>query len=196
VLSQFQRSVLTGTLLGDGSLPVHGKYPRLFVKHKAEHEALALFKYEVFREFISMRPHRFEQQLRGHGYPCVQFVTRTRAEFSAWRERFYTERRKIVPIDIDRDLSPVAFAVWIMDDGSADYAGLTIQTHSFTPPETRRLAAALRQRYGLRTGIRKNRGSWILYVFAESIPRLREIVIPHFLPELAYKLTPRRSRTP
>lgn len=137
MLSQDQRSVLTGTLLGDGSLPVHGRYPRLFLKHKAEHEALALFKYEVFREFISKKPHRFDQQSGGRGYPCVQFVTRTRLEFVPWRERFYRKRKKIVPVDIDRDLTPLALAVWIMDDGSADYAGLTIQTHSFSRTERR-----------------------------------------------------------
>jgi ubiquinol-cytochrome c reductase cytochrome b subunit len=187
---------LTGTLLGDGSLPVHGKYPRLFVKHKAEHEALALFKYEVFRDFISMTPHRFDQRLNGRGYPCVQFVTRTNADFSAWRQRFYRERRKIVPLDIADDLSPLAIAVWVMDDGAADYAGLTFQTHSFSRAETMRLAAVLSKEYGLRTGIRANRGSAIIYVFAESIPRLREIVMPHMLPQFTYKLTPRRSRTP
>jgi hypothetical protein len=168
VLSQDQRSVLTGTLLGDGSLPVHGRYPRLFIKHKAEHEPLALFKYEVFREFISMAPHRFDQRLGGRLYPCVQFVTRTRPEFRPWRERFYRERRKIVPVDIDRDLTPMALAVWIMDDGAADYAGLTIQTHGFTASEIRRLAAALRSRYRLRVGVRANRGHEVIYVFAEA----------------------------
>jgi LAGLIDADG DNA endonuclease family len=196
VLSQDQHAVLTGTLLGDGSLPVHGKHPRLFVKHKAEHEALALFKYETFRDFISMPPHRFDQRLNGHGYPCVQFVTRTRSEFTPWRERFYSGRRKIVPLDIARDLSPLALAVWLMDDGSADYAGVTFQTHSFTSGETNRLAAVLRSRYGLRTSTRANRGRAIVYVFAESIPRLREIVGPHVLSEFEYKLRPRRFRTP
>jgi hypothetical protein len=58
-MTQEQQEVLIGTLLGDGSLPVHGRYPRLFVKHKADHETLAMFKYEVFREMISMAPHRF-----------------------------------------------------------------------------------------------------------------------------------------
>jgi hypothetical protein len=96
-LTQEQEAVLTGTLLGDGSLPIHGRNPRLFVKHKLEHETLALFKYEVFREFISMAPHRFDQRLNGRGYPCVQFVTRTSATFSAWRRRFYPEAPKGCP---------------------------------------------------------------------------------------------------
>jgi hypothetical protein len=195
-LTQEQQEVLTGTLLGDGSLPVHGRYPRLFVKHKADHEALAMFKYEMFREFISMPPHRFDQRLNGHNYPCVQFVTRTNAEFSAWRRRFYRGRRKIVPVDIARDLLPLALAVWLMDDGAADYAGLTFQTHSFTRAETNRLAAVLRRKYDLRTSVRANRGSWIVYVYAESMPRIQEIVAPHILPEFEYKLIPRRSRTP
>lgn len=195
-LTQEQQEVLTGTLLGDGSLPVHGRYPRLFVKHKADHEALAMFKYEMFREFISMPPHRFDQRLDGHNYPCVQFVTRTNAEFSAWRRRFYRGRRKIVPVDIARDLLPLALAVWLMDDGAADYAGLTFQTHSFTRAETNRLAAVLRRKYDLRTSVRANRGSWIVYVYAEGMPRIQEIVAPHILPEFEYKLIPRRSRTP
>ncbi len=196
LLTQEQHAVLTGTLLGDGSLPIHGRNPRLFVKHKAAHEALALFKYEVFRDFISMAPHYFDQRLNGRNYPCVQFVTRTNAVFSASRRRFYRGRRKIVPVDISRDLSPLALTVWLMDDGAADYAGLTFQTHSFTRAETNRLAAVLRRKYGLRTSVRANRGHWIVYVFAESIPCLQEITAPHILPEFEYKLIPRRSRTP
>jgi LAGLIDADG DNA endonuclease family len=83
-----------------------------------------------------------------------------------------------------------------MDDGAADHAGLTFQTHSFTLAETNRLAAVLRRKYGLRTGIRANRGSWIIYVYAESMLRMQEIMKPHLLPEFRYKLVPRRSRTP
>jgi LAGLIDADG DNA endonuclease family len=155
-----------------------------------------MFKYEVFREMISMAPHRFGQRLNGRNYPCVQFVTRTNAEFTSWRRRFYRERRKIVPVDIECDLSPLTVAVWLMDDGAADYAGLTFQTHSFTKTETSRLAAALRRKYDLRTGVRANRGKWIVYVYAESMPRMQEIVGPHVLPEFEYKLIPRRFRTP
>ena len=123
MLSQGQRAVLTGTLLGDGCLAKHGHHHRLFVKHKLAHEALAVFKRETFHEFVSMPLHRFEQRLNGKRYPCVQFVTRTNPVFSKWHSRFYETGRKAVPADIARDLSPLALAVWLMDDGAADYAG-------------------------------------------------------------------------
>jgi hypothetical protein len=166
------------------------------VKHKLAHEALAVFKRETFREFVSMPLHRFEQRLKGKRYPCVQFVTRTNPVFSKWHARFYGTGQKAVPADIARDLSPLAVAVWLMDDGAADYAGLTFQTHSFGREGTDRLATVLRDRYGLRTGVRSNKGSWIVYVYAASVPQFRELVGPYVLPELRYKLIPRRSRTP
>jgi hypothetical protein len=196
MLSQGQRAVLTGTLLGDGCLAKHGHHHRLFVKHKLAHEALAVFKRETFHEFVSMPLHRFEQRLKGKRYPCVQFVTRTNPVFSKWHRRFYETGRKAVPADIARDLSPLALAVWLMDDGAADYAGLTFQTHSFGREGTDRLATVLRDRYDLRTSVRRNRGSWIVYVYAASMPELRELVEPYMLPEFTYKLIPRRSRTP
>jgi len=196
LLSQEQRAVLTGTLLGDASLAKHGHNARLFIKHKQAHESLALFKYGVFREFISMAPHRFDQRLGGRTYPCVQFVTRTNPVFSEWRQRFYRGRRKVVPSDIASDLCPLALAVWLMDDGAADYAGVTLQTHSFEREESDRLAAVLREEYGLYASLRANRGSSIIYVGARSVSRLRAIVGPHVLPGFEYKLTPRRSRTP
>lgn len=195
-LSQEQREVLTGTILGDASLAKHGHFHRLFVKHKLAHESLAMLKYEVFREFISMAPHRFDQRLRGKRYPCVQFVTRTNPVFSGWHSRFYRDRRKIVPEDILSLLTAQAVAIWLMDDGAADYAGVTFQTHNFSQEETHRLAAALRAEHGLHTSVRANRAAWIVYVTAESVPRLRDLVAPYVLPELEYKLVPRRSRNP
>ena len=195
-LSQEQRDVLTGTILGDASLAKHGRFHRLFVKHKLAHESLAMLKYDAFREFISMAPHRFDQRLRGKRYPCVQFVTRTNPVFSRWHSHFYEDRTKVVPEDISRLLTPRAVAIWLMDDGAADYAGVTFQTHSFSREETDRLAAALRAEHQLRTRVRANRGGWIVYVIAESVPRLRDLVAPYVLPEFEYKLVPVDPVTP
>jgi hypothetical protein len=67
VLSLRQQEVLVGTLLGDGCLAKHGYYHRLHIKHAAAQRALVDFKYEVFRDLISMRQHEFDQQLKGRG---------------------------------------------------------------------------------------------------------------------------------
>jgi hypothetical protein len=193
-LSPTQRSVLAGTMLGDACIARHGRYHRLHVKHKGAHRALVDFKYHTFETFVSMAVHEFDQQLRGKRYPCAQFATRTDPIFSEWYDRFYEDGRKIVPSDIERDLDPLALAVWFMDDGAADYAGVTFQTHSFTLEEVEQLDAVLRERFHLASNPRQNRGGWILYVQASSLDRLRAIIEPHILPEFGYKLIPRRER--
>lgn len=195
-LSSQQQDVLVGTLLGDGCLAKHGHYHRLHIKHRLAQAELADFKYGVFRDFITMAPHVFGQRLNGREYPCVQFATRTHPVFSQWHARFYLGRVKAVPRDISELLAPLSVAIWVMDDGAADYAGMTLQTHSFSLEGVRRLRSALGERFGLETGERSNKGKTVIYVPAAGMSRLRGLVEPLVLPSLQYKLQPRRERNP
>lgn len=195
-LSPDEESVLIGTILGDGALAMHGHHARLFVKHKAAHRSLAEFKRDAFSRFSSMRLHEFDQRLQGKRYPCVQFVTRTHPVFTTWRRRFYLRSRKIVPIDVSDLLTPLAAAVWFMDDGSADHTGVTLQTHSFSDVEVQRLRTALSERFDVVATIRRNKRRLILYVGKRELPRFAEIIRPFLLSDFEYKLVPRRSLTP
>ena len=185
-----------GTLLGDGCLAKHGRFHRLHVKHKLAQKGLAEFKREAFAEYVTMPLHQFDQRLGDRLFPCVQFATRTSPAFSTWNDRFYRDRRKVVPEDVAALLTPLSIAVWYMDDGGADYAGLNFQTHNFALWEVEQLVAALAERFGVRAGTRANKGRWIIYVPASDVGLLRSIVESHVLPELRYKLVPRRERTP
>ena len=195
-LTKFQQAVLVGTLLGDASIAKHGHHCRLFVKHKAAHVALAAWKREVFSDFTTMPLHHFDQRLNDRFYPCVQFVTRTAPIFSEWRERFYRAGRKVVPTDVVELLEPAAIAAWFMDDGTADRAGVSFQTHSFRIDEVEDLAAAMHERYGLKTSLNRNKGAHVVYIHGASVPALAALIAPTMLPELAYKLVPRGTWTP
>jgi LAGLIDADG DNA endonuclease family len=190
-LSHWQRSVLVGTLLGDGCLAKHGHWHRLHVKHKLAHRELAEFKRDVFRDFVSMRLHEFDQRLGDRRHPCVQFATRTHPVFTEWHSRFYRERCKVVPEEIDRWMTPLAVAVWFMDDGAVDHWGVTFQTHSFDESEVELLRMVLRERFDLGSNLRKNRQRWILYVPASSMSRFREVVTPFLLSGFEYKMATR-----
>jgi recombination protein RecA len=195
-LSQIQQEVLVGTLLGDGCLAKHGKHHRLHIKHKNAQRNLAEFKYETFREFISMPLHQFDQKLGGKNYPCVQFASRTNPIFSEWHSRFYQDGHKIVPKEIACYLTPLSLAVWFMDDGAADYAGVTIQTHSFTLSEVELLVSAVKESFGLEANSRKNKGHWLLYIKAVSLEHLEKTIKPYLLSNFEYKLIPTRDKTP
>lgn len=83
-----------------------------------------------------------------------------------------------------------------MDDGAADYAGVTIQTHNFQLEEVELLRSLLGEMFGLKVSSRSNKGRRILYVAASSLERFEIVIGPHLLPEFSYKLVPRRSVTP
>ena len=185
-----------GTLLGDGCLAKHGRYHRLFVKHQLAQQSLVKFKYETFSNFITMPLDYFDQELGDNRYPAVQFVTRTNPVFSKWHGLFYEGRRKVVPSGLFDLLTPLALAIWLMDDGGADFAGLNLQTHNFELEEIERLGVVLAKRFGLGSTTRANKGRWIIYIPASQVGTLRSLVEPHILPELRYKLVPRRERTP
>ena len=174
----------------------HGRFHRLFVKHQLSQKSLAELKRDAFDDFVTMQIHEFDQRLGGKRYPCVQFVTRTSPVFTEWSGRFYSEGRKIVPPEIAELLTPLSMAIWLMDDGGADYAGLDIQTHNFEPGDTEHLVVALAERFGIQARTRANKGSRIIYIPASEVGSLRSVVEPHVLPELRYKLVPRRERTP
>jgi hypothetical protein len=116
--------------------------------------------------------------------------------FSEWHQRFYNERRKVVPKNLAAVLTPLSMAIWFMDDGGADYAGLNFQTHNFAFEEVEQLVVTLAERFEVRARTRANKGRWIIYVPASSVGSLRSVIEPHILPELRYKLVPRRERTP
>ncbi len=99
-------------------------------------------------------------------------------------------------MDIAEHMTPLALAVWFMDDGAADHAGVTFQTHNFSNEEVCRVSTVLKERFGLVTTVRGNRRRWIICVTASSVSRLEEVIRPHLLREFSYKLSVRRTRTP
>ncbi len=99
-------------------------------------------------------------------------------------------------MEIAEHMTPLALTVWFMDDGAADHAGVTFQTHNFSYEQVCRLSTVLEERFGLVTTVRSNRGRWIIYVVASSVSRLEEVIRPHLLREFSYKLNLRRTRTP
>jgi hypothetical protein len=196
VLTSRQQQILVGTLLGDGCLAKHGRFHRLHVKHQLAQRGLVELKREAFRDFVTMPLHEFDQRLGQRLYPCAQFATRTSPLFTEWHDQFYRGRQKVVPTEVAQCQTPLSMAVWFMDDGGADYAGLNLQTHNFELREVERLVVTMAERFKIQPRTRANKGRWIIYIPASDVGSLRSRIGPHVLPELRYKLVPRRERTP
>jgi hypothetical protein len=187
-LSDRQKSILIGSLLGDANAHLNGRECRILFKNSIHQLPLLEWKRREFDEITGMTINRFEQEVKGKQYRFAQFVTLTHPSFTALREAFYLKKRKIVPTDIDQLLTePISLAVWIMDDGAKDNVGLTLQTHSFKDNEVRRLIATLKKNFGLIATSRRNKNKLIIYFPKSQVGRLWELAKEHILPEYRYK---------
>ena len=97
---------------------------------------------------------------------------------------------KIVPLNIEEYLTPLALAIWFMDDGSKLGSGVRIATNNFTLKEVQFLCNILYKKYNLTATIHvggKNKG-FVLYIHTKSVPLFSSIVKSYMHPSLYYKL--------
>ncbi|MBI2587477.1 hypothetical protein HYW29_01555 [Candidatus Amesbacteria bacterium] len=190
-LSKTQESVLIGTILGDGGLRFKGNECRLHVKHAAWQLPLVQYKHQIFGNFVSMKIREFSQNVFGKNYRFAEFVSKTYPEFTRFYKLFYKNGKKIVPANISKLLTDsLSLAVWFMDDGSAEYAGASLQTHCFSEIEVKRLQLCLERNFQLETTKRRNKGNWVIYIPKNSLERWKELVQNHILSLFDYKLKP------
>lgn len=199
-LSKIQADVLIGTLLGDGAVKFRGKECRLHIKHSANQLPLVNYKREVFSNITSMPVRKFTQIVGERDYSFAEFVTLTHPEFTKYYHLFYPLGKKLVPKNIDTLLiNPLSLAMWFMDDGAAEYAGASLQTHSFTANDVERLMKCIKLNFKIDVTKRLNKGKWIIYFPKASMSRLRKATGKYMLKEFIYKLKPysvRKSLTP
>lgn len=87
-------------------------------------------------------------------------------------------------------LTPLALAIWIMDDGGRMGYGLKLATNCFTYNDCVFLSNTLAELYGIKSSV-QNAGvpnQYHIYVWSESMPLLRDLVRPYFVPSMFYKL--------
>lgn len=100
---------------------------------------------------------------------------------------------KIVPPIIAEYLSPLALAVWIMDDGCVASSGLKIASNSFSKADVQFLCNILKSKYGLnatviKAGVVLPKEQYCIYISKYSMSTLASIVGPHMHPSMYYKL--------
>jgi hypothetical protein len=187
--------ILIGSLLGDGSMEKDGNGSRFaFYQEKTNGEYL-LWLHQVISSLGYCKPEIPVIQTRkgtnGQIHYIYRFRTYTYSSFNWIYEQFYPNKRKVVPQIIDQYLSPLALAVWIMDDATLHKnKGLRFCTKCFTLKEIQYLASVLQKKYTLNTSIYKTGvvNQYGLYIPKSSMADLTKIVKPYIHPTMLYKL--------
>lgn len=122
----------------------------------------------------------------------VRFATWTYTSFNWIHEIWYVNGVKVIPQCISDYLTPLALAIWIMDDGAKVSKGLKLCTNSYSYSDCLLLIQVLHSNFGLKATIQSTGVSsqHIIYIWKESMDELRNIVGIYIIPEMKYKILP------
>ncbi len=192
-LSEFQKEVLIGMILGDGCLEHRGNSSGAVLKicQCLKQQEFVSWLYAIFKDFVRTPP-RYRSKFRnGKENFEVRFDTLTHPEFKNFYDLFYRERKKIIPESINQILTPIAFAVWFMCDGSVkskECVGRILNTQSFNRPDIERLISILQNKFNLQVSIRTQKDGLQIYISAKSAQILNNLLKDKILPYFYYKL--------
>jgi len=164
-LTDLQKEVLTGLLLGDGCLyrrkPTH--LPYLAVVRKLTDREYLNWCAGIFDEFvISRREETIFDKRTNKAYERATFTTRRCSVFDSWHNNWYLDHKKILPPDIV--ITPLVLAIWFADDGHVRAScspwrlRMKLSTNAFSESEVERLVDLLNKRYLKKFTMEKSEG--------------------------------------
>ena len=196
-LSERQRSIIVGTLLGDGHLETvdKGRTYRLKITHSARQKEYIEWLYLELKNMVRTPPQRKIKKGMNKVYEEYWFNTYSLGSLRFYGQQFYVGGEKIIPEMIGKLLDPLAIAVWFMDDGSYKsnrHRTYIIHTLSFKKKELELISEVLREKYGIKIKLHKqyykSSIKWRLYILSESAEKFKNLIEPYVLPSLKYKL--------
>ncbi len=183
-LTPYQKSVVMGSILGDGYLRIVPGRSNAFleINHSVKQKDYVDWMYKVLQPFCAGLPKAYKSNGTRIGY---RFNTRQHVEFTNLYNQFYCNKKKTIPeINID----PVMLAVWYMDDGSrCRDSDIYLNTQQFSVEEQNAMLHMLK-RLGLNARLNKDKHYFRIRFLKESIPKLKHLISDHIVPSMKYKL--------
>ncbi len=190
-LTERQRKLVVGTLLGDGCLIPNatGRNYRLQVEHGAKQQDYVNWKYGALERWC-LSPPKHQRRTKS-----VKFRTISHPQLSELYAYFYRNRKKVLPVDIEQWLGdPFVVAVWFMDDGGVlkgcDGSGraMLLNVQQFGKDDVGRIQQTLRQSFGFETTRQWNNSGYRLYLPRVYCESFNHLIGTHFIPSMRYKL--------
>ena len=189
-------SIIIGSLLGDGHLEkrTQGLGTRIKFEQSSDNvEYLMWFhSYLSERGYCNTNKPKLKKRIRKNGtvYYHYSINSFTFSSLNWVHDLWYIDGKKIVPKTIGNYLNPLALAIWIMDDGSKSGKGLKLNTNSFSFSDCIFLTEVLSHNFNIKSSVESAgcADQYVIYIWKESMPLLRDIVLPYVHSSMKYKL--------
>ena len=197
-LSSRQKSLIIGSLLGDGTMRIgKGAVNANFkVEHGLQQKDYVYWKYQILKPFVFTKPkisyrtnENGERYAKSWWFRTIRHPMFTQIYREFYEGEGYRNGRKIIPPKIEKELNPFVLAVWIMDDGSYSRNKIDISTYCFSLEEIHRLQTSIKKITGIKVSYYRDRDKgWRIYFNREPTKELIKIIRPYIIPSMMYKI--------
>lgn len=188
--------IIYGSLLGDSHAEKRkgGKGTRISFYQESSHNDYLLYLHSLIANlgFTNTKIPKITTRLGNKGKikKIIRFHTWTYNQFNIIHDLWYNnDNKKILPNNLKDYFTPLALAIWIMNDGGKINNSLKIATNNFTFNEVEYLQILLKDIYNIDSNIHKSSviNQYIIYIKTSSMPLLANIVKPYIIPSMKYK---------
>lgn len=192
-LSEIQRSILIGTLLGDGHLETqdNGRTYRLKIEHSIKQNDYTIWLFNHFKEWIPGGIYRKNKNDREY----VGFRTYSHGAFRFYGQLFYDKNgKKKMPRMIHKLLDKMSLSVWFMDDGSRKslkHKTYIIHSLGFKKEELEMVRKCLLEMFNIESELHRQKGKyWRMYTPSKSAEVFEKIVWEYVsqIPSMKHKM--------
>jgi len=192
-LTDRQKEILVGLLLGDGHLETQnkGRTFRLKVEHSLNQKDYVDWLYDQFKELVLTKPQIKEQKVKGVVYQKYWFSTISTAAFRFHGQQFYPVGKKVVPKMIAKITTPLSLAIWFMDDGSLKshlHRARIINTQGFSTDCLQKLQEMFVKTFQIQTTLRKQSEGNQIYIPSVETDKFINLIKVFIIPSMEYKI--------
>ena len=193
-LSDAQKAILYGIILGDGYLqPTGAKNARLRLEHSHIQEKYLRWKMAQLPMLFQGEPTKMSR-LHPKSQVTYQYVraqSNASPDLGKLRMHYYPSGKKRIPENLRQYLSPLTMAVWYMDDGYYYLRDKCAYLYlgRVTMEEAKTVQQSFESELSLDTAILdKKKKGFVIYFSPTQVAKLKKIILPYILPEFLYKL--------
>lgn len=185
-LSYMQEQVLTGLLIGDGSIT--DEWKSVEFSHKKIHEEYVDW---LLNSLGSIAGNKQSERISGYGTVMVPARTISCIQIQDFASRFIDNNKKIIPKNIE--LSPLSVAIMYMDDGSLQVNSKQLDRcelclNDYDEQSVDNLIEAFRLQLHIHPVKLQNKG-WVLRFNFKETQKLQTIIAPYICDCMQYKLS-------
>jgi hypothetical protein len=110
--------------------------------------------------------------------------------FNYYKDLFYINTKKVIPLNIGKLLTSRGLAYWAMDDGSYDgLGGFKLSTNSYTKEEVELLINVFKNKFNIIGKLGKVKpNQYIIRFGRKEYIKFKILVLPYFHHSMLYKL--------